>query len=128
MSVSSQAKRYVIATYWKNFEKRERIIEIVTASEERNPKKECFVDYGSYSLKPYRLEQWMKRNGYTHSEMASALKLPVAEFYRKLCVREQFGEEEIYRLVTLLGPKAAMRVIYFPTSEEQWKLYRVLLQ
>lgn len=102
--------------------------EIVTVSEERKTKKECFIDYGSYSLKPYRLEQWMKRNGYTHSEMASALKLPVAEFYGKLCDRAAFTEAQIYRLITLLGPKAAMRVIYFPTPAEQWKLYRILLQ
>lgn len=100
----------------------------MTISDEAKTNRMRFINYGRFSLKPYRLEQWMKRYGYTHSEMASALKLPVAEFYRKLCVREQFGEEEIYRLVTLLGPKAAMRVIYFPTLAEQWKLYRVLLQ
>lgn len=61
-----------------------------------------------YPLKPYRLEQWMNRNGYTHSEMASILKMTTAEFYRKLCEKEKFDEEEIYRLIQLLGAKAAI--------------------
>lgn len=80
-----------------------------------------------YTLKPYRLEQWMNRNGYTHSEMASILKMTTAEFYRKLCEKEKFDEEEIYRLIQLLGAKAAMRVIYFPTLAEREKMYRILL-
>lgn len=80
-----------------------------------------------YPLKPYRLEQWMNRNGYTHSEMASILKMTTAEFYRKLCEKEKFDEEEIYRLIQLLGAKAAMRVIYFPTLAEREKMYRILL-
>ena len=99
----------------------------MTVSEERKTKKECFVDYGSYSLKPYRLEQWMKRNGYTHSEMASALKLPVAELYGKLCDRAAFTEAQVYRLVTLPGPKAATRWIEFPTPAEPWDVYRIVL-
>ena len=86
------------------------------------------IKVGTYSLKPYKLEKWMKQNGYTHSEMASALKISTAEFYRKLCDREKFDETQIYLLLKKLGPQEAMRVLYFPSAAEREKLYQRLMQ
>lgn len=72
-----------------------------------------------YSLKYRRLEKWMSKNGYTHSEVAGILRIPLDEFYRKLWEHEPFEEEYIRRLITLISAREAIHILYFTSDKKR---------
>lgn len=82
----------------------------------------------SYSLKCRNLEIWLVKNGYTHAELASILRIPVEMLYRKLWEHKSFSKKQIYRLVILLTAKEAVKVIYFPTIAERALAYQLVFE
>lgn len=71
----------------------------------------------SYSLKKYRLKQWIAMHSYTQTFVAKKLGLDIVEFKRKLSAREPFNKEQISALIELVGLREAYHIIYFPHAE-----------
>lgn len=71
----------------------------------------------SFSLKKYRLKQWIMANGFTQTYVAKKFGVDILEFKRKLREREPFTKEQILALIELVGLRDAYRIIYFPREE-----------
>lgn len=72
----------------------------------------------SYSLKKYRLKQWIATHGYTQTAVAEKLGFDVVEFKRKLAQRESFTREQIFALIDLIGLREMYHIVYFPKEEQ----------
>lgn len=77
-----------------------------------------------YSFKKRKLKDWIYDNGKTQPYMARKLGITKPELQRKLNNHELFNEEQIRSLVYLVGAKAAINIIYFPTIKEKRSVWR----
>lgn len=78
----------------------------------------------NFTLKYRRLELWMRKNDYSHAELAAVLHISTEELYHKLWQREYFAPEQINRLIVLLTAREAIEVIFFPTMKEKIRVYK----
>ena len=79
-----------------------------------------FIDTAvGYSLKKRKLKDWIYDNNFTQPYVAKKLCITKAELQRKLNEHELFNEEQIRSIVRLVGAKAAIDIIYFPTIQEK---------
>jgi hypothetical protein len=76
-----------------------------------------------YSLKKYKLKEWIYDNGYTQPFVAKRLGLSPKEFKRKLRDHEKFHREQIKNLVYLMGAEFAFNVLYFPSKRTRKKIW-----
>ena len=85
-----------------------------------------FTDYyrRGVTLKCRKLKSWIKRKGYTQSFVAELLCLSKQKFRRKLYKRERFNQSEIADLIRLMGARAAIEVIWFPTLQEKKRIQK----
>lgn len=72
----------------------------------------------SFSLKQYRLKQWIVIHGYTQTSVAKKLGLDIIEFKQKLKQREPFTREQIFALIDMVGLEAAYHIIFFPEKKK----------
>ncbi len=76
-----------------------------------------------YPLKKSLLKKWIYDNDHTQSYVAKRLGLEPEEFKRKLRELDKFNEEQIKKLVYLMGAEAAFNVIYFPSNRKRKKVW-----
>lgn len=69
------------------------------------------------TLKSRALKRWLKRKGYTQSFAAERLGMSKRKFRRKLYKRQRFNQNEITALIRLIGARAAIDVIWFPSLQ-----------
>lgn len=84
----------------------------------------CTNSVVEYSLKKRQLKDWIYDNGKTQPYVAKRLDITKEELQRKLNEHEPFSEQQIRRLVRLVGAEAAIDIIYFPTLKEKRKVWR----
>ncbi len=72
-----------------------------------------------YSLKKRKLKDWIYDHGKTQPYMAKRLGITKTELQRKLNKHGLFNEDQIRRFVQLVGARAAINIIYFPTIREK---------
>ena len=77
-----------------------------------------------YSFKKRKLKDWIYDNGKTQPYMARKLGITKPELQRKLNEHELFNQDQIRSLVYLVGAKAAINIIYFPTIKEKRRVWR----
>lgn len=83
-----------------------------------------FTDYyrRGVTLKSRALNRWRKRKGYAQSYVAARLGMSSRKFGRKLYKRQRFNQSEITALIRLMGARAAIDVIWFPSLEEKRRI------
>ena len=83
-----------------------------------------FTDYyrGGVTLKSRALKRWLKKKRYGQSYVARRLGMSKRTFRRKLYKRQRFNQSEITALVRLIGARAAINVIWFPTLQEKRRI------
>lgn len=65
------------------------------------------------------LKYWLNRKGFTQKYVAERLGMSKRKFCNKLFMRQRFSESEVTELIKILGAKAAIAIIWFPTLQEK---------
>lgn len=83
-----------------------------------------FIEYyeDGISLKSRALKVWLQRKGYSQAFIARLLCMSKHKFRSKLYWRQTFSQSEITALIRLMGARAAIKVIWFPTLEEKKRI------
>ncbi len=83
-----------------------------------------FTDYfkNGVSLKSRKLKQWIKDKGFTQRSVANQLGMSKRDFIRKLIRKQCFNQTEMTALIRLMGARAAIKVIWFPTLKEKKRI------
>ncbi len=76
------------------------------------------------TLKSRALNRWRKRKGYAQSYVAERLGMSIRKFGRKLYKRQRFNQSEITALIRLMGARAAIEVIWFPSLQEKRRIQK----
>ncbi len=76
------------------------------------------------TLKSCVLKHWLKRKRLKQSFVAAQLGMDKRKFKRKLYKRCRFNKAEIKELVRLLGVRAAISVIWFPSLQEKRRIQK----
>lgn len=77
-----------------------------------------------YSLKKRKLKDWIYDNNFTQPYIARKLGITKEELQRKLNEHELFNEKQIRSIVRLVGAKAAMNIMYFPTLQKKRRVWQ----
>lgn len=72
-----------------------------------------------YSLRNRKLRRWIYLHNRTLPYVARKMGMKKEELKRKLCRKELFDKAQIRVLVHLVGARAAIDIIYFPTISEK---------
>ena len=83
-----------------------------------------FTEYyrNGVTLQCGELKYWLNRKGFTQKYVAERLGMSKRELCQKLFNRHRFSETEITMLIKILGAKAAISIIWFPTLQEKKKV------
>lgn len=83
-----------------------------------------FTDYyrSGVTLKSRALKRWLKRKGYAQSYIAERLCMSKRKFRWKLYKRQRFSQSEITALIWLMGARAAINVIWFPSLQDKRRI------
>ena len=73
-------------------------------------------------LKSRALKRVLQRKGYTQSKVVQSLGMSKRTFMSKLYLRQNFNQKEITALIKLVGARAAIKVIWFPSLEEKKRI------
>lgn len=76
-----------------------------------------------YSLKKRKLKKWLYTHHLNQYFIAKKLNLKIEELKEKLNKRFLFNQEEITKLIYIVGAKEAVKIIYFPTIKEKQEVY-----
>lgn len=74
------------------------------------------------TLKSRAFNRWRKRKGYAQSYVAERLGMSSRKFGLKLYKRQRFNQSEITALIRLMGARAAIDVIWFPSLQEKKRI------
>ena len=75
------------------------------------------------SLRINAFYAWLNRSGYTVENIANRLKISEDELEQRLINKELFDQEQIKRLIRLMGAKDAFFAIYFSSFAERERIY-----
>lgn len=80
-----------------------------------------FIEYykSGVTLKSRTLKQLIAKNGITLKVVADWLQISKHRLIEKLYKRQRFTQDELTRLIKLIGARAAIKVIWFPTLQEK---------
>ena len=74
------------------------------------------------SLKSRTLKNILQHKGLKQSQLAQQMGISDRAFTHKLYFRQKFSHNELKALIGLIGVKAAIKVIWFPTLEEKKRI------
>ena len=78
------------------------------------------IDYSAgLSLNRRALQGWLKQKNMPMGRLAKLLKIPARKLRWKLYKHKTFDRKEITTLIYLIGARQAIRVLWFPTIEEE---------
>ena len=85
-----------------------------------------FTEYykNGLTLKSRVLKRWLKRKRFTQSFVATRLGMDKRKFRRKLYKHCRFNKSEIKAFVRLLGARASISVIWFPSLQEKRRIQK----
>lgn len=89
-----------------------------------------FTDYykSGVSIKTRVLKRWMKQMCYSQAFVAELLCMSKRKFRAKLYWRKKFNQSEMADLIRLMGARAAIKVILFPTLQERKRIEKYVLE
>lgn len=76
------------------------------------------------TLKSRALKYWLIRKGYCYGYIAAKLGIATRNLKKRLYNREPFQQNEIEAIIWLLGARAAINIIWFPTLQEKRKIQK----
>lgn len=71
------------------------------------------------TLKSRALKKVLIRKGIELVKVAQSMNISMRAFRKRLYLRQGFNQEEITTLIKLIGARAAIEIIWFPTLEEK---------
>lgn len=90
--------------------------------------KNCIDHIDGVSIKRRALKILLMRRGITQREMAQVLGLTKQEFRQMLYKHVKFDMRQTTKLIRLMGARAAMEVIWFPTILEKEKIKNYVVE
>lgn len=90
--------------------------------------KNCIDHIDGVSIKRRALKILLMRRGITQREMAQVLGLTKQEFRQMLYKHVKFDMRQTTKLIRLMGARAAIEVIWFPTIEEKIKIRKYVTE
>lgn len=76
------------------------------------------------TLKSRAFKYWLIRKGYSYGYIAAKLGMNTRNLRKRLYMRRPFHQSEIEMIVRLLGARAAINIIWFPTLQEKRKIQK----